>query len=54
MVDAAGNVRDWWTPAETEVWNGLGQRAAQYGDFDYPVLKPKKVNGTLTREGEPR
>ena len=51
MVDAKQVVREWWTPAETEAWNGLGQRVvAQYGDFEDPVLKPKKVNGTLTRD----
>ena len=51
MVDAKQVVREWWTPAETEAWNALGQRVvAQYGDFEDPVLKPKKVNGTLTRD----
>ena len=55
MVDAKQVVREWWTPAETEAWNGLGQRVvAQYGDFEDPVLKPKKVNGTLTRDAQPR
>ena len=52
LVDAAGNVRDWWTPTETSAWDALGQRvAAQYGGFDYPVLKGIKLNGQQTREG---
>ncbi len=52
LVDAAGNVRDWWTPAESAAWDALGQRVAvQYGGFDYPALKGIKLNGQQTREG---
>ena len=50
LVDAKDTMRDWWTPAENDAWNALGQRvAAQYGQFDYPALKGIKVNGTQTR-----
>jgi putative endopeptidase len=52
LVDAAGSVRDWWTPAEASAWDALGQRVAtQYGSFDYPALKGIKLNGQQTREG---
>ena len=51
LVDAAGNLRDWWTPAETTAWDMLGQRVAvQYGGYDYPVLTGIKLNGQQTRE----
>lgn len=51
QVDAAGNLRDWWTPTETTAWDALGQRVAvQYGGYDYPVLTGIKLNGQQTRE----
>jgi putative endopeptidase len=51
LVDAAGNLRDWWTPAESTGWDALGQRVAvQYGGYDYPALKGIKLNGQQTRE----
>jgi putative endopeptidase len=49
-VDASGTLRDWWTPAETDAWNALGERiVSQYGQFEDPVLKGVKVNASLTR-----
>lgn len=51
MVDAAGNIRDWWTPTESSAWDALGQRVVtQYGGFDYPALKGIKLNGSQTRD----
>ena len=51
LVDAGGNVRDWWTPVETSAWDALGQRVVvQYGGFDYPALQGIKLNGQQTRE----
>ena len=51
MVDAAGTVRDWWTPAEGSAWDALGQRiASQYGAYDYPALKGIKLNGSQLRD----
>ncbi|HYM86054.1 MAG TPA: M13 family metallopeptidase, partial [Pseudoxanthomonas sp.] len=49
MVDAAGEVRDWWTPADAAAWNAIGARvAAQYSGYAYPGVSNARVNGTLT------
>mgnify|MGYP000856117058 CR=1 FL=1 len=51
LVDARGELRSWWTPADKTAWTLLGSRvAAQYGAYDYPATKDTKVNGTLTQE----
>jgi putative endopeptidase len=50
MLDAAGNVRDWWTPATDGAWNDrINRLSAQYGAYDIPNLEGRKVNATLTR-----
>ena len=52
LVDAAGVVREWWTPADQAAFAERGNRlAAQYANYDYPGTTGLKVNGTLTREG---
>lgn len=51
MVDAEGNVRDWWTGAEAAAWDATAQRVvALYDGFAYPQLPAIKVNGRLTRD----
>jgi len=51
LVDAKGELRSWWTPADKTAWTLLGNRvAAQYGSYDFPGVKGAKVNGTLTQE----
>ena len=51
MVDAKGEVRDWWTPVEVGAWEALGNRvAAQYGAHPYPELQGIKLNGSQTRD----
>ncbi len=51
MVDAKGQLRDWWTPADVAAWTTLRERiATQYGAYAWPVLKNVKVNGTLTQD----
>jgi putative endopeptidase len=51
LVDASGTLRDWWTPAENDAWNALGQRVVtEYGAFEDPALKGVKINATLTRD----
>lgn len=51
LVDAKGELRSWWTPADKTAWTLLGTRvAAQYGAYDFPNVKGAKVNGTLTQE----
>ena len=51
MVDAKGQLRDWWTPADVAAWNALGDKVvAQYNGYAFPVLKNVKVNGALTRD----
>jgi len=50
LVDAKGELRDWWTPAEVAAWEGLGNRiAAQYGGYTVPVVGTK-LNGAQVRD----
>ncbi len=47
FVDAKATVRDWWTPAENDAWNALGQKVTtQYGQFEDPALTGVKLNGS--------
>ena len=51
MLDASGNIRDWWTPQDAAAWNTrMSAIAAQYSGHAYPELGGAKVNGSLTRE----
>ncbi|WP_434213227.1 M13 family metallopeptidase [[Pseudomonas] boreopolis] len=51
LVDAQGQLRSWWSPAEKTAWTLLTQKvAAQYGAYPYPGVPNTKVNGTLTAE----
>jgi putative endopeptidase len=51
MVDAKGQVRDWWTAADLAAWTGLtGKVATQFDGYNYPELKNVKVNGKLVAE----
>ncbi|WP_454829881.1 M13 family metallopeptidase [Pseudoxanthomonas wuyuanensis] len=51
MVDAKGELRDWWTAEDARAWETLGARlAAQYDGYAYPELGPVKVNGKLTQD----
>ncbi len=51
MVDADGNVRDWWTGAEAAAWDTTAQRVVSlYDTLVYPGLPALKVNGKLTRD----
>ena len=50
-VDADGNVRDWWSAAETTAWDALGRKVvALYAPLAYPGASGAKVNGVLTRD----
>ena len=50
-LDARGEIRDWWTPGTNGAWTDrLNALAAQYGNYDYPGIEGRKVNGSLTRE----
>jgi putative endopeptidase len=50
-VDTSEKVHDWWTPAELDAWNALGQKmVTQYGAFEDPALKGIKINATQTRD----
>ncbi len=45
-IDAAGNLRDWWTPADVAAWEDrLSRVAAQYDAYPYPGLAGVKVDG---------
>ena len=47
-VDAAGNLRDWWTPADVTAWEGLhGRVANQFGGYPYPAVPGVRVDGRL-------
>ncbi|RZA35714.1 MAG: M13 family peptidase, partial [Lysobacteraceae bacterium] len=51
MVDAGGELRDWWTPADVTAWNAIGARvAAQYSGYAYPGVANAKLNGKLTQD----
>lgn len=51
MIDAKGELRSWWTPADKSAWTLLGNRvAAQYSAYPFPGVKDAKVNGELTRD----
>jgi putative endopeptidase len=51
LVDAKGELRSWWTPADKTAWTLFGNRvAAQYSGYEFPGVKGAKVNGELTRE----
>jgi len=51
MIDAKGELRSWWTPADKSAWTLLGNRvAAQYSGYPFPGVKDAKVNGELTRD----
>lgn len=51
LVDAGGNLRDWWTGAEASAWDATAQRVvALYDTFPYPQLGGVKVSGRLTRD----
>ncbi len=49
QVDARGELRDWWTPADLAAWEALGQRvSAQYAGYSYPAAPEARVNAPLT------
>lgn len=51
LVDAKGELRDWWTTAESTAWDAMANRvAAQYGGYAYPQLAGVKVNGLQVRD----
>ncbi len=51
LVDASGDLRDWWTGAEATAWDANAQRVvALYDGLAYPQLNGVKVNGRLTRD----
>jgi len=51
LVDAQGQLRNWWTPAEQSAWTQLSNRvAAQFSAYPFPGLTGTKVNGQLTAE----
>ena len=51
LVDAKGELRDWWTPADALAWDAMANRvAAQYGALPYPQLASTRVNGGQVRD----
>ncbi|MEN1959571.1 M13 family metallopeptidase [Luteimonas sp. MJ246] len=50
-VDSRGEMRDWWTPGTMAAWTDrLNVLAAQYGNYDYPGLAGRKLDGTRTAD----
>ncbi|NIJ79742.1 MULTISPECIES: M13 family metallopeptidase [Xanthomonas] len=51
LVDAKGELRSWWTPAEKTSWTLLtGKVANQFAAYPYPGVPNAKVNGAQTAE----
>lgn len=51
LVDAAGELREWWTPAEVQAWRAFaGQVAIQYSRHDWPGLDGVEVDGARTAD----
>ena len=51
MVDAKGELRDWWTSTEAAAWDANAREvAALYDGFAWPQLNGVKVNGRITRD----
>lgn len=51
MIDAKGELRDWWTPADLSAWSGIGTQVAnQFQALPYPGLKGVNVNGQRVRD----
>ena len=51
MVDAAGAVRDWWSPADAAGWDAhTAPLVAQYGVYAWPGLTGMKIDGRRTRD----
>jgi putative endopeptidase len=49
-VDATGEVRDWWTPADATAWEALlSALSVQYGAYAWPGLPGTFVAGAQTR-----
>ena len=50
-IDAKGEIRDWWGPAEATGWDALAQKVTTlYAGLPYPGLANTKVDGALTRD----
>ncbi|MDE2406885.1 MAG: M13 family metallopeptidase [Xanthomonadaceae bacterium] len=50
-VDAAGNVRDWWSPDTAASWTRLtGKVSALYANLPYPGVPGAKLQGSLTQD----
>lgn len=51
LVDARGELRDWWTATEASAADAFATRVAdQYNAYPYPMLTAVRVNGTQTRD----
>ncbi len=51
FVDAAGELRSWWTPEDESAWSlRTAPLVAQYSAYPYPGLREIKVNGNQTLE----
>ena len=51
MVDAGGDLRDWWTSTAAAAWDSDAQQVAALLDtLPYPQLSGVRLNGRLTRD----
>lgn len=50
LVDAKGELRDWWTPVEAGAWDAIGNRVAtQYSGYPVPA-GDARINGAQVRD----
>lgn len=51
MVDAKGDVRDWWSPTDASAWDArLAPLVAQYSAYPWPNAAGARVDGRRTRD----
>jgi putative endopeptidase len=51
LVDAAGELKSWWTPADDAAWDmRVAPLVAQYSAYPYPGVNGVNVNGSQTLE----
>jgi putative endopeptidase len=51
LVDAKGEVRDWWTATDAGAWSSVGGRiASQWGQRTYASMAGARINGIRVRD----
>ncbi|MGH8032046.1 MAG: M13 family metallopeptidase [Luteimonas sp.] len=51
FVDAAGDLKSWWTPADDAAWDArIAPLSVQFGAYPYPGINDVRINGAQTLE----